>query len=127
MNRQDSDSGFTLIEALVAMAVLAVGAVSLLTATEGHAVRISAVTDRVIARWVADDALTQTRLGLPVDGLIEMMNREFQVTVTETPTDDVELMSIDISVAASTDDGAEPTLYRVTGYRVTSVAFEGSK
>ena len=35
MTRQD-DAGFTLIEALVAMAVLALGAVSLLSATQGH-------------------------------------------------------------------------------------------
>ena len=39
-----SDAGFTLIEALVAMTVLALGAVSLLAATEGHTARITAIT-----------------------------------------------------------------------------------
>ena len=50
MTRQD-DAGFTLIEALVAMAVLALGAVSLLSATQGQAVSVDSAlsgTERVL-------------------------------------------------------------------------------
>ena len=62
--RSSNDAGFTLIEALVAMVVLALGAVSLLAATEGHTARITAITDRTTARWVAENRLTELRLGL---------------------------------------------------------------
>ena len=64
MTRQ-GDAGFTLIEALVAMAVLALGAVSLLSATQGHSKRITELSDRVAARWAAEYRLSEVRAGVP--------------------------------------------------------------
>ncbi|MFC6642478.1 type II secretion system minor pseudopilin GspI [Sulfitobacter profundi] len=61
--RRQADAGFTLIEALVAMAVLALGAVSLLSASEGHTRRITDLSDRVAARWAAEYRLSELRAG----------------------------------------------------------------
>ncbi|MEO0913168.1 MAG: type II secretion system minor pseudopilin GspI, partial [Pseudomonadota bacterium] len=63
MKRHPED-GFTLIEALVAMAILATAAISLLGAAEQHVSRINGLQDRILARWVAEDRLTARSLGL---------------------------------------------------------------
>mgnify|MGYP003325305209 CR=1 FL=1 len=52
-----SQAGFTLIETLVALAVLAVGSVTLLVGVERHAARVHGLSDRLVARWVAENAL----------------------------------------------------------------------
>ncbi|MCE0507405.1 type II secretion system minor pseudopilin GspI [Roseivivax sp. GX 12232] len=62
--RRDPEAGFTLIEALVAMAVLAVSAVTLLSAAERHVAQTRGLSDRIIARWVAENALVAQQLGL---------------------------------------------------------------
>ncbi|SLN12958.1 hypothetical protein ROJ8625_00379 [Roseivivax jejudonensis] len=59
-----TDAGFTLIEALVAMTVLGFGAVTLLTAAERHAAETRGLADRIVARWVAENALVTTQLGV---------------------------------------------------------------
>lgn len=119
MSPRDPEAGFTLIEALVAMAVLALGAVSLLTATEGHSARITALTERTAARWVADYSLTAERLGLALQSPVAMLGRSYPVAVTRAVTDDPDLQSISVTVMAAetaTGDNAESTLYRLTGY-----------
>ncbi len=99
MTTRDSQAGFTLIEALVAMAVLALGAVSLLSATEGHTARITALTDRIGARWVAETRLTELRLGLDTPATVRMMNRDWAVTETVSETTDSDLARVTVTVA----------------------------
>ncbi len=60
------DDGFTLIETLVALAVLATGAVALLGVVEDHTGRIAGLEDRVTLRWVAENRLAARHLGLEV-------------------------------------------------------------
>lgn len=115
MTRRDPEAGFTLIEALVAMAVLAVGAVSLLTATESHATRIGQVIDRTAARWAAEARLTELRLGLaPEAGPVESLGRQWAVTDERDPTDDPALARVTVTVAPA-EAGAAP-LVTLTGY-----------
>jgi general secretion pathway protein I len=110
-----NDDGFTLIEALVAMAVLALGAVSLLAATEGHTARITAITDRTTARWVAENRLTEVRLGLPpASGQEDMLGQSWQVATTLTPTTEPALQRVTVTVGRVVDDGA--TLVTLNGY-----------
>ena len=99
--RAPQDAGFTLIEALVAMAVLALGAVSLLSATEGYTARISDVSERVAGRWVAEDTLVRRRLGLPPEPQQEMMGQVFDVDIEVTPTDDPALNRLRVDVATA--------------------------
>ena len=113
-----SEAGFTLIEALVAMTVLALGAVSLLAATEGHTARITAITDRTIARWVAENRLTELRLGLiPLPDQTEMLGRDWHVTTTLTQTEEAALQRLTVAVGR-----AGGTLVSLNGYRETAGA-----
>ena len=111
---RDTEGGFTLIEALVAMAVLAMGAVSLLSATEGHTRRISDLTDRVAARWAAEHALATLRTGLtPQTRDIEIYGITFDVTFDRVPTQDADLEKVTVSAAKA---GSEQPLYVLDGY-----------
>jgi len=106
--------GFTLIEALVAMAVLAVGAVTMLTAVENHARRLSGLSDRVVARWVAEERLTRLSLGQPEpDVNVAMMGRDWSIGVGRTATSDPDLGRVDIRVALA---GADTPLLTLTGF-----------
>ena len=120
MSGRTTDAGFTLIESLVAMAVLAVGAVSLLIAAESHAARVGGVIDRTAARWVAETRLTELRLGLVPDaGPVETFGRRWAVTKTFVPTNDPDVARLEIDVALSNDTtggGVSNPLFRLTGY-----------
>lgn len=65
MTRQkDCEAGFTLIETLVALAVLATGAVALMGVVEDHAGRIGGLEERVTLRWVAENRVAARHLGV---------------------------------------------------------------
>ncbi|WP_187394065.1 type II secretion system minor pseudopilin GspI [Oceaniovalibus sp. ACAM 378] len=115
---RSADAGFTLLEVLVALAVMAVGAVSLLAATQTHVMRISQVEARIVARWVAENGLSALRLGLDVPERGAAMGQDWVTTIRRTPTPDPDLARVDIAVAAALD-GRE--VFLLTGF-VDSVA-----
>ena len=113
MTRQD-DAGFTLIEALVAMAVLALGAVSLLSATQGHSKRNTELSDRVAARWAAEYRLSEVRVGVQTGAEpLEVYGIEFDLNVTRRPTNDPAVQAVSVDSALS---GTDRVLYILDGY-----------
>lgn len=113
------EAGFTLIEALVAMVILALGAVSLLSAAESHTGRISDVTERVAARWVAENALVSARLGLPDDTLnARVYGFDFGVTRSFTETQDPDLSAVQIQVSR---DASSQQVFVLDGYVASKV------
>ena len=118
---RQSDSGFTLIEALVAMAVLALGAVSLLSAAEGQTARITEVSDRVTARWAADYYMTALRLGLADDlpPTLRLYGSDFTVRPERAETSDPDLQRITLRVSKRDDDRV---LHVLDGYLDTGAA-----
>lgn len=84
------------------MVILGLGAVSLLTAAEGYTGRISDVASRVAARWVAENALAEARLGIVIaDRDIAMLGQSFDVDVARADTDDPELVALTFNVSTS--------------------------
>jgi len=111
--------GFTLVEVLVAMAILAIGVSALVTASGASAFRSAQLTDREFGRWVAANHLNtlQAMPGAPEVGTsnteVEMMNRTWHVR-TRTRKEDFDLLRMDIEVRLTKD--AESYLYSVTGF-----------
>lgn len=112
------EAGFTLLEVLVALAVLAVGAVSLLTATQTHVTRISDIENRTVARWVADNRLAALRIGVQQPDVVEMLGQRWDVVVARKETLDQDLQRVDVGVALSSDNR---NLFTLTGFIDTAV------
>ena len=93
------DAGFTLIESLVALAVLAVGSVSLLVASQAYVRRIAGLEDRALAQVAAENELAELGLGnAPETGPVVLLGRRFGLETRATPTADPDLQRIEIAV-----------------------------
>jgi general secretion pathway protein I len=99
MSRRSPMSGFTLLEALIALALLAITAVSFLRATEANVQRVAALEIRTTAALVAQNRLAELTLGMvPADGVVRQMGRDFDVKVVATPSADRSLIQLDVMV-----------------------------
>jgi len=121
--QRNTQSGFSLIETLVAMTVLAVSATAILSASETHTQTVSAITERTLARWVAQNNLAILDLGRPLPARVQMGGIDWQVRSEQTNTSDPDLGRIDISIAPMTTP--DVVLARLTGF--VDLAREGVK
>ncbi|MGW8190076.1 type II secretion system minor pseudopilin GspI [Sphingomonas hankookensis] len=95
------ESGFSLIEAMVALAVLAIATVGLIGAVEQHIDSTRGVERRAIAMWVAENRLADLEVGTPeANGeTVDMLGRQWSVGVNRTATSDPALDRVTITVA----------------------------
>lgn len=126
-----SHLGFTLLEVLAALVIVALGMLGVIEAVSQTASNSSYIRDKTIAHWVAMNQLTQTRLSTTVPKIdkssdeVEMAGRNWRWTmeVTQTPLETVR--RIDISVRLEEAD-EESSLATVTGFYGTAMAQPGS-
>ena len=98
-----AEAGFTLVEVLVALAILAVATVGLIAAAERHVDSIGALEARAIAQWVAENRIVELTASKdpsprPSD-TVEMLGRSWSVEIARAQTDDPDLQAMTISVA----------------------------
>lgn len=111
--------GFTLVEVLVAMTILAVGCSALVSAAAGGMFRSGKLREREVARWVAANHLNtlQAFPAWPDTGTanttVEMVKQTWYVR-TRTKNEDFGLRRMDIEVRLQED--AEGYIYSVTGF-----------
>lgn len=96
----DGQSGFSLIEALVALAVLAVATVGLVRAVESHIDSTRAMERRAAAMWVAENRLAELQLADPAATVSQtaLLDQQWQVAVTRTATEDRSIDKVRIDV-----------------------------
>ena len=111
--------GFTLLEVLIALAVLAIGMLAVIGAA-GSSTRIdSQLRDKTFASWVAMNELTTLRLARswPQDtenGDADMGGQKWHWVATFTKTSDPDLLRVDISVSNAQQPDQE--IAGVTGF-----------
>lgn len=98
----DEDSGFSLIEALVALAVLAIATVGLIRAVETHIDSTRAMERRAAAMWVAENRLAEIQLGDPAANSpdVQLLGQPWRVAVARTRTPDAAIDKVRIQVFA---------------------------
>jgi general secretion pathway protein I len=135
MNRTDSarrrGTGFTLVEVLVALVIVALGMLGAIEAISESARNGSFLRDKTIAHWVAMNQLTATRLAAQPPKIekssdeVDMVGRRWRWTmeVTQTPVDTIR--RIEISVRPEEAD-EESSLASITGFYGSAVAQPGT-
>lgn len=107
MRRRD---GYSLMEAMVALFILAVATVGLTRATQTHIDGVRGLEQRVIAQWVAENRLVELNLegaaAAPARSNVRMMDRDWAVDVATRATDDPDLLAVEIAVAEAGTTGA---------------------
>jgi general secretion pathway protein I len=113
MSRGAPDGGFTLIESLAALAVLAVAAGGLIGVAQAHIDAVDGLRARIAAQWVAQNRLAELQLGQPdaPDMLTTIMGRAFEVTTTTAKTADPDLAQVTIRVRRQGGRQADAVLY----------------
>jgi general secretion pathway protein I len=94
------ERGFSLIEAMVALAVLAIATVGLMRTVESHIDSTRGLERRAAAMWVAENRLAELELGPQSSAgeLVEMMGQRWRVAVERRRTDDPEIQRVRIDV-----------------------------
>ena len=94
------EEGFSLIEALVALAIIAIAAAGLIRAAEAHVDRVRGLELRAAAQWVAENRLAELRLGgsrgAPAES--EMLGYRWRIAENYRLTADPDLRQVEIGV-----------------------------
>ena len=106
-------NGFTLIEAMVAMAILAIATAGIIRAAEAHVDLLRGLERRTSAQWVAENALAEAGAGMDSgtgSGWRDaaMLAWRWQVRTREQASADPDLRQIVVEVRAP--DEATPTV-----------------
>ncbi len=117
-------SGFTLLEVLIAVLVLALALVALVRTTALEARALIQVREATLGQWVAANVLAETRLneGVPPSGrrsgVSEMGDRRWRWLMEVRTSDEPSIQRIEVSVYVD-DPGAESrdeAVARLTGF-----------
>jgi general secretion pathway protein I len=112
--------GFTLIEVLVAMTIIAVGVSALVASAGSSAWRADYLREREFGRWVASNRLTELQVlpAWPDVGTtntdVKMGDFQWFVRTRTQAVADPDLRRVDIEVRR--DRNAESYVYTVTGF-----------
>ncbi len=117
--RADKSRGFTLLETLIGLVVLALALVALSRTAASQVNAFSELRERTLAGWLAQDVLTQTRLTTQYpavgknDGRRRYADRDWRYEVEVQDTDVDHIRRIDVRVF----DGADTVaLGSLTGF-----------
>ena len=99
-------AGFTLVEILVALAILAIAVAAVVTAVSANVSNAGYLRDRTLAHWVAMNKVTELQVGgtWPAPGTQQgeslMADQEWSWQVTVSTTDDADVRRLDVNVYA---------------------------
>ncbi|GGI76727.1 GspI family T2SS minor pseudopilin variant LspI [Legionella impletisoli] len=121
MNRSTKQNGFTLIEVLLALAVLAIALTALLKATSQDVNYTQRIKERTISHWVAMQGVSAIQLGLitipagqPITEVTSMLNQNWywRAQLLPGPFKKTQIISIKVSTSQSGPFTDELIAYR---------------
>ncbi len=118
--RTACSDGFTLVEVLVAVAILAIGLAALFGQISQSVFTARYLRDSTLAQWVAVDRITELRLEnrFPdideTDGEIDMASQSWRYTLIISETLWPDLRRIDVSVSFA--DTPDSIISKATGF-----------
>ncbi len=104
-NKKNLSKGFTLIEVLAALAIVAIGLTALFSALSQGTRLTSKVEERMIANWIASNTMTELKAfsTWPQTGAtsldVQMAGRVWYVNQAINPTEDENIRRIEINVS----------------------------
>jgi len=123
-------SGFTLIEVMVALMVVALGMTAVIQAVGDTASNSSYMREKTIAHWIAMNKLTEVRLVATAPKIaktsddIEMAGRNWRWTIDVQATPVETVRRIDVSVRPK-EASEKSSMASVTGFYGTAIAQPG--
>lgn len=123
--------GFSLIEVIAALAVVAFGMLGVIEAVSQTASSTAYMRDKTLAHWVAMNRLTELRLAQQAPKIaktsdeVEMAGRRWRWTteVTQSPLESVRRIDVSVRLA----DGKEDSfLAKLTGFYGSAIAPPGT-
>lgn len=123
--------GFTLLEVLAALIIVALGMLGVIEAVSQTASNGSYLRDKSIAHWIAMNQLTQVRLAPQAPKIdqssdeVEMADRRWRWTmvVTQTPLDSVRRIDVSVRLAEAPE---KSSLASISGFYGTAIAPAGT-
>jgi general secretion pathway protein I len=122
--------GFTLIEVLAALVIVALGMLGVIQAVAQTARNGTYLREKTLAHWIAMNVVTERRLSDSPPDVAETSDEvefagqrwRWTLSVTQTPVDSVRRMEVSVS-AADAPEGR--SLATVTGFYGTAIAHTG--
>ena len=111
--------GFTLLEVLIALVVVALALLALTRTAGGQVSRFDGLRERTLAGWVAANVLSETRIATPLppvgtrEGRVRFGNRDWRWLLEVKATDDADMRRLNVVVFAA--DSNEPSA-SLTGF-----------
>jgi general secretion pathway protein I len=129
-----TQSGFTLIEVLVALMVIALGLTALLTAVSGTARASGYLREKALAQWIALNRVAEVRLNLQQQtlggdadkGELDYANRKWHFDTRYFDTNSQAMRRVIVRVWAGPSDAKGNPLAECSGFLPASIAPPGS-
>jgi general secretion pathway protein I len=130
-SKPTTSRGFTLVEVLVALTVVALGLTALMVAVSGTARTSGYLRDKTIAQWIALNRLTQVRLmvnklGDNQDtGQLDFAGRKWHYDTRYFDTQFQSMKRVEVRVYSGDANTKSNPIARSTGFMGTSVGIPG--
>jgi general secretion pathway protein I len=132
--RVPAEGGFTLVEVLVALMIIALGLSALLTAVSGTARASGYLREKALAQWIALNRVTEVRLNLQQQqlgqssdtGELDYANRKWHYDTRYFDTNSQAMRRVIVRVWAGNADTKGNPLAECSGFIGTSIATPGS-
>lgn len=120
-------SGFTLLEVLIAVAILAVAFTAVLSALSGNIRQVGSLQDKTAAQWVALNAIAAYQLqlvgtgraGENQSGTANMLGNDWDWTLASSKTKNADVLQLNVTVQKQ---NTQQTVMTVTGFTNSTVS-----